>query len=548
MRWRRALAVSGCVACAGTPNTTFELDVPAAIAGKAAWYEIGVFAGGCPSPSLLLDGIPPEGTIGRVAFAATSSTPPALGLLPTQSDGIAAVARAADCSVIATGCSAISVGGSGALAVALSAVQGAAGGACASGASCSLASCVPGGDAAIVSGSCSLQLVGQGPLADPLDPGSTLLSAPAISATAGGFLVAYREFDPSGTGSARLTTLAIDQNGAAAPPVQTSLPGACSGNPQTDATALLFAGAKGTIALSHPACSGVDGGASAGGVDVLAIDANGAIQQSSFSGQVGLDVTLGPAHALANTPLGTVLVYTNPSTQTSFAAMVNGVALASAPAPLPFSTFSNLAETSAYVVGTSYGSAFVSLGPFSADAGSSDAGSGSQASVATLAAVDGGVDAGPLSSAYFAATWASASAVGSRVLVASNGPSSDASIVWSAFDIGSSTAGPTGSFAPMSAGSVSFVDVAVHQDHAFFAAEVDQSLSLFAFDKAAEIPVFLLEVPFSSLPVLPVGALRDGLVAVAASDTQVAVVWGTGKSLGADDDVGGYAVFACTTP
>ena len=36
--------------------------------------------------------------------------------------------------------------------------------------------------------------------------------------------------------------------------------------------------------------------------------------------------------------------------------------------------------------------------------------------------------------------------------------------------------------------------------------------------------------------------------AVAASDTRVAVVWGTGQALTSDDDVGGYALFACVTP
>jgi hypothetical protein len=43
-----------------------------------------------------------------------------------------------------------------------------------------------------------------------------------------------------------------------------------------------------------------------------------------------------------------------------------------------------------------------------------------------------------------------------------------------------------------------------------------------------------------------ISTVRDGSVAVAASDTRVAVVWTTAKVLGQNDAAGGYAVFACT--
>jgi hypothetical protein len=148
-------------------------------------------------------------------------------------------------------------------------------------------------------------------------------------------------------------------------------------------------------------------------------------------------------------------------------------------------------------------------------------------------------------SSTYPAKWVSAGGVGSRIIVASNGPSAAKSILWTAYDVGKTAPASTGSFAPESGGTVSFVDVALHQDQAFFVAEVDHSLSLFAFEKASTFPVQLVEVPFGSEPIIPVGSLRDGLVAVAASDTRVAVVWGTGRTLGTNDDVGGYAVFAC---
>lgn len=526
--------------------------MPSAVAKQAAWYEIGVFPGGCPSTALLAGGLPSDGASGRLAFAAGAATPPALGSLARQSYGIAATARAADCSVIATGCAALDVTGGGTLPVALTAVPGTAKGACEAGGVCEDARCLAGGDAAatLLGAGCSLELVGAGPLGDALAPDSTLLSAPAIAATPSGFLLAYREFDSS-AGTARLTTISVDANAGAAAPVQTLLPGSCSGSPQTDATGLVFSGGAGTIAVSRPACpGGGDGGATAGGVDLLAIDGAGTITGSAFSGQSGLDISLAQAHALASTPAGTLLAYTNESTAASFAATVNGVGLAASPPPIAFAGLSGLPTTAAaMVVGTTYGTAFVALGTGTDDGGAT---SGVTASVTTTAA-DGGVaadaggDGGSISAraSSFAAEWASAGGVGSRVLVASNGASSTQSIQWTAFDIGASAPAATGSFAPKSQGGVSFVDVALEQDHAFFAAEVDQDISLFAFNKASTSPVFLREVAFSSQPTIPIGALRDGLVAVAASESRVAVVWLTGKTIGSSDQVGGYALFAC---
>jgi len=523
--------------------------VPSAVANAAAWYEIGLFSGGCPSSAILGGGIPSEGTVAHLTFAAGSATPPALGLLPKGSYGIAGVALAADCSVIASGCSAQSVSGSNALTVALTATSGSPVGACSSGSICSDGACLAGGDASVTAlmSSCSLQLIGAGPLADPLTEDSTLLSAPAIAATPNGFLIAYREFDSNG-GSARLTTLAIDEAGAAASPIQTTLPGSCVSSPQTDATGLVFSGTQGTIALSRPVCSAGadDGGAgdaasAPGGVDVISVDAAGNVGQSSFNSQPGLNVTLAQGHAMAQTPLGLVLAYTNTSSGTSFAATLSGVVLASSPAPVPYATLTGLPTvTAAYVTGTNYGTAFLAIGA-GVDGGDAAASSGPSASVATRA-----LDAGaPSKPSTFPATWASIGATGSRVLVASNGASNGDSILYTAFDMATAAPATSGAFSPASSGDVAFVDVALVQDLAFFAAEVDQDISLFAFEKASTNPIFLQELPFSTNPVIPLGALRDGLVGVAATATRVAVVWGTGMTLGSDDDVGGYAVFGC---
>jgi len=42
--------------------------------------------------------------------------------------------------------------------------------------------------------------------------------------------------------------------------------------------------------------------------------------------------------------------------------------------------------------------------------------------------------------------------------------------------------------------------------------------------------------------------VRDGRIAVLATDTRVMVAWTTEESLTFNDPTGGYALFACTTP
>ncbi len=536
-------ALAAAVACEGTPNATFGLEVPPSLASAAAWYEIGVFPNGCPSTALLQGGIPSAGTFGRVAFPASSSTAPGVGVLPAQTYGVAAVARSSDCAIIGTGCTAGGVTGSGAVTITLTPVPGTPAGGCESGTVCDDAECVPSlaamGDAPADAGasvsvgeSCTLELVGQGPLADPLGTESTLLSAPAIAATPTGFLLAYREFDPT-AGVARLTTIELDQSGGAAPPIQTPLLDACTGSPETDATALTFADGQGTIALSRPGCTdGPDGGATEGGLLLVTVDAAGTIQQSSFTTSPSQNLTLGQAHALASTPSGILLAYTDPVSEASFAATVDGTTVPTSPSPMPYSSFGDTANTAALVVGTSSGTAFLGLA----------ASTGGTPDAVLVATEPTGTSLG--GGTRIPTAWASAGGAGSRVLVASNG-ATGSSVAWSAFDMGTRGAVHTGTFSAASMGDISFADVAMAGDHAFFAAEVDQSLSLFAYEKASTDPLLLGELAFASRPGIPVGMLRDGLVAVAASGSLVAVVWGTGATLGLDDSVGGYAMFTC---
>jgi hypothetical protein len=541
-------------ACKSPPNVSFSVTLPSALAGEAAWYEVGVFpSGACPNSVELQGGIPPVGPVTRLVFSASDLSPPSLGDLPRASYGFAVVALANTCAVIATGCSIVDVGSADGVSIALRQVAQPAG-ACESGSTCVDGICVEGSEGGTSSG-CSLALVGGGPLADPLvDPvmsmDSTLLSPPAIVATSGGFLIAYREFDVE-AGVARLTVLPIDDEGAASSPQQTMLPNRCMGSPESDGAGLAWNGTQGLVALARQTCP-----ASAPGVDLYAVNAEGATTSHGFSPTGTNAVLLSQAHPLASTPAGFLLATVEEHSKVAAVLPVSGVSLGSA---TPFGGLTQALK--ALVTGASLGTGLLSFGTPNA---STDAGGegGADASGADDAASCG--DSGLPTHTFSLTTlpssgslgklpaasdqsgsWVSLSGVDSRVIVVSNGSGGDP-IFWYAFNIGSVAPVASSSFIPNAMGEVLFTDVALHADNAFFAAAVADSIALFAFRKASTYPQLLVENDFADDPRIPIGSISDGLVAVAADNTRVAVVWGTSSTVMTSQDLGGYAVFACS--
>src|SRR5262249_43403033 len=161
---------------------------------------IGVLDGACPGAAQLAGGLPRTGTITRVAFPKGDTTPPAIGDLSRASYAFAAVARDRNCGVLATGCSVVDLTKSKDITIKLAATSHPAG-SCVSGETCAEAQCVPtvGTPDTTLGVGCSMQLVGAGPLGDPLVAGGgDVVSAPALVATEKGFLLAYREYDPMG--------------------------------------------------------------------------------------------------------------------------------------------------------------------------------------------------------------------------------------------------------------------------------------------------------------------------------------------------------------
>ena len=562
--------------CKKTPTLDFSLSVPSNVASKVAWYEVGVFSGpacGSIGPQLT-GGVPETGYLERIAFQAGASAPP-IENLTRANYSIAVAARAADCSVLADGCADVDLSSNAAVVVTLYDGPTPALGACVGGTVCDEGRCAPGVTGIGVG--CSLALLGAGPLADPLIlGGGTIVSAPAIAATDDGFLIAYREND-TGNGIARVTVIPIDEGGGAGAAVQTQQP-TCAGAELSDATGLVFSGTSGVVAESRAGCG------NSGGVDLYAVANTGAFGKTAFTSEGIPSVRLSTAHALASSSAGTFLAYVE-----SNVATVASVSDLTVGASTPFG--GAIQASDAWVAASDGVVALVAASAGSVSP-SDDAGGGGapdDASTGDGGVTDGGVteaggtgddaggagddanapsapagtllvnvvaasDAGasfaslPAPTA-FAGTWASVSAQEGRVFVASDGQTTADPISYRAFDVGTATPTVTGGFTTSDVGPVLYTDVAFHQNHVFFAVERPGAIALVAFDNATTTPTPLRTVELAIDPRVPsLSGVRDGRVAVLATDTLVLVAWTTEESLNFNDATGGYALFACSTP
>lgn len=561
-------------ACRKRPNVSVVVDVPSSIADATKWVEIGAYGGvSCNALAPLLPGgIPPEGAAARVAFEPTRPSPP-LGDLPKAKYAFAAVGKDASCGVIAIGCRDVDVRVDTSVDIPLVATQGA--GPCPAGASCLEARCVPGadnGDPAL-GANCSMELVGAGPLGDPLIVAGGVVSAPAIAANASGFVVAYREYDPFG-GQARVTLIQIDNGGGATPLPVTVLPDRCPSGDESDAIGLAFSPdfAAGLAAVSRAPCN-----PKPTGIDFLQLDGNGNVASSGFEGKGSLRRILSPAHALAfDKTRGDFLLAFVEDKKTANVVFASGNHL-EAQTAIAFG--GGGAKTGAWVAASDGARAFLAAG--SGNVGGGDAGmagdlldagdagdagdaappppppndGGSTGATLRLQILPASADVTTLATAplvdVFPGTWASVIAVGQRVIVASDTTSPGKQVAFRIYENG--TQKTSDGITIDGVGKVPYADIALVQDRMFFAVEKVASapavstITLFAYTQATTTPTLKRRfVLGSDSRVPPVTAVRDGQLAVSASETRVAVAWTTGKTLTDKDALGGYALFACS--
>ncbi|MDB4937032.1 MAG: hypothetical protein JWP87_4004 [Labilithrix sp.] len=556
-----AVLIAGAVVgpgCKGTPQVGLDLALPNEVVPNTVWFEIGAFRdASCEALGpMLMNGVP-DGATTRVAFRRDDAQSPRVGDLATGKYAFAAVAKGEDCSVLATGCVEAEMGSTDTVAINLNATDTPSGG-CGLGASCQAARCVPANDNAdpSVGAQCSLELLGAGPLANPVGGGGTLVSAPAIATTPSGFVVVYREIDPNGA-SARVTVLPIDPAGGALDPTRPLLKGRCANSDETDGIGLVMNGTEGQLVLARSACGGKPG------LELLSFSSKPEVTINpnfmTSDSDTAQKFSLSGGHVAATRPAGKVVVFTEDGS--SRIATV-GKDLVGAPSG-SFGPATGV--TGAWVAASDKVLAVLYAGPNAGSAPASDAGAEAgagtggggdetgpslgliMAPAGTQASAFNSVDGTPSLPITFPGQWGALAAVGTRVIVMSDGGGPGRSVSYRAFDLNRTTPAETNGFSIEGAGVPTTGDVAILDDKAYFAALKPGSVSLHVFANASTTPTALREVVFAKEPrIQSVVTVRDGRVAVAATPSRVAVAWTTAKVLSNNDSTGGYAVFACT--
>lgn len=555
-----AVLVTAAPGCKGKPEISFELALPGGVVGTTVWFEIGAFQGSsCAAIGpMLMDGVP-AGATTRVAFRRDSAESPRIGDLDRGSYAFAAVARGEDCGVLATGCVEANVGKDDSVRVSMTTNETPTG-ACGIGSACQAARCVPANDNKdpSVGAQCSLELLGAGPLANPVGGAGTQVSAPAISATPSGFVIAYREIDPNGV-AARITVLPIDPAGGALDPARPLLKGRCANSDEFDGIGLVMNGADGKIVLARSACGAKPG------IELLSftskpevtIDTNFRSSDSPASQKI----VLSGAHVAARGSASSVVVFTEDGAN-RIATIQPGQGVAA-----PSGTFGGSANmTGAWVAASDKVLAVLSAGPPQAapvgDGGLEGGGGGGggggedRSPQLSLIMVPAGTPADqfsfvenkPRTPITFPGVWGAVAALGARVIVVSDGGGPSRSVSYRAFDLDRTQTAESNGFSVEGAGTITTGDVTMLDDKAYFAVLKAGAISLHVFANATTTPRLLREVIFGKQPRIPsIANVRDsGRVAVAATSTRVAVAWTTAKALTANDSTGGYAVFACT--
>lgn len=533
-----AVAVPSC----GTPDVTVTVRVPEALLADTQWIELAAFPDGhCLTSAQLAGGLPGSGAVVRLGYDKDDPAP-RLGLLASGAYGFAAVARKADCSVLAAGCSVVDVTRGREVVVNLDATKTPDAATCAFGTVCNKGQCVPptsGADPAVGEG-CSMQLMGAGPLANALST-QPFVGAPAIAATPTGFVVAYSEY-PAVDGSAscgsntpcvRVTVLPLDEGGGALPAKQATVDGYCPDATSLDPVALTMDATGGLIVLARPPCNGKSG------VELLPLDPAGAIKGRNqyFDGTAPTIALSSHATALATAKGRTLLSLR--SNGSSGVLSSDGTNVTSQIAP--FGTANDQS------VRIARGATILGIeveGPGTA-VGDAAAPPGNVAHIYVVPTTSDpnnvGVAVDQVPSALSALT-----ASGGRVFLVSDDTGKGQDISFRAYELGKPPPVAEGTFSPPADGPLAAMDAAATKDRLFVAVEQNNAISVSVLDGAAgATPSFVRRVDFAKDGRIPATA-HDGPISVFATDTRVVVVWAARKgALSANDTTGGYAIFAC---
>ncbi len=547
------VTLKGCIF--NRSEIAFSVTIPDAVKASARWIEVAAYPERCPTPEELSGPLPNAGMQSRVAMAVDEKNPPAFGRLPKGTYGFAASIRNSSCGVLAAGCTVAQLPGQSSVDIQLAPLSTAAG-TCEDGITCAYAQCVPAvnsGDPSAGRG-CSMRLVGAGPLGAPLSD-DVQISPPSVVATNDGFLIAYREY-LSQSAQAKFTIVPIDPGGGIRTLHDYPLADRCAGVEESDGIAFSFSkeNAQGLLAISRKPCEN----GNVGGLEIFPTDSSGSIVKSAFTASGSATITLtGHSLAIVNSSKQ-MLAYG--FDQEARVAEIDTAALTftNNDAAVPYATYATSATSASIARSSSALALLASVPPSSiVDAGAdakadatAEAGSLDPRIALTFTSATTALDKLPKSIAS-TGKFGTLALQDGRLFVVRQSIVPGRAAEFEAYDVGSTKAVVTDTLSTsIGNGETEAIDLALAQNRAFFAIGQPKSVTVLVYDHATTNPTFLREVHLPSDPRIPtfVGKFRDGGVAIAATDSRVIVTWTTGKTLQANDVLGGYAVFACTNP
>jgi len=370
-------------------------------------------------------------------------------------------------------------------------------------------------------GPCSLAVVAAGELPAPITDDASL-SGPAITATDTGFVVGYREQDPTTT-QLQLVLQGISDSGT--PSTPSKLPVATCAVTPSDGIGMAFSGTQGVLVASLPDCAsaGADAGASFAGFNSAGVGTGPNNQRNPLF----MDLTLAPTHSLA--------------------------AISSAPGDFEFvyrvKTTNGVAAQTGTLEGPAFKSGVFTKNLFSAASVGfvaverTDQVRGVLAQLSDRAVVV--LEVGPPDDTAVKEfeladkPWGALTAYGDRVVAMVPGGTGLSYIVTDSTgaDLGS---GSTGS------GSVRGGDVVSLGDRVVFLAGGSGKLALHPFTGASSTLSAAAPVEYSgTLGSQSLSSFDGDMVAMDAARGQVAVAWVTRSRLVAGEPTGGWAILEC---
>jgi hypothetical protein len=556
-----AFATSLMVGCRTPPDVTLSVSLPKADEPRIAWLDIGAYPDVSCKTALRLSqgGFPEAGLSARVSIP-KGNLEPALGEIPKRYHSIVVLARTAECKTVAAGCVEGDTSSKRDFAVRVDTLPEEI--SCDRGLSCVQGRCSPRTTGA----NCSLALLGTSPLTPQVfgsDQQPTYVAtSPAITAVKSGFIAAYAEFDAQKIPTTSLLSAQyIGLSGGAGPVATAILKQRCVDSPQKDGIAIVTNGTNVVTGLSETQCTPDKKFVGAMSLVRFAVDETNPAAPVIAKGVLGGSFTLATAPAGEVIGMGPRFLATKVGTNDYWVAELRD----RVPSLWQTTAINYPPRPEVGRIGTATTGAYANVVASAEAVLVAAINTDNNANLLSVNLIEparlpaGGMTPPPelavnLLKTPTSAGWVSSAIAGKRGYVVHNGSSSN-QVVVRGFELGvaGESVPPITLLISKGRGEtdapVRYADIAIAGSRLFVVSGLTGDVVLTVIDlqstNGAPIASGVRSVFLSDLRPQVVKSVREGRVAIAATDTRVGLVWLTGTTISRQEPLGSYAVFAC---